>query len=164
MSGMLHLQMKGSVLYVDSSGQSCLDSQKNATPQSCKLLELARECHIECLHTLQSHLSMLLEGNGFVMGFERAFMTLFSQDVQTFTDIMILNLDQLRQQLVRKETSNEGSSTALGVLSKQLHNFFDSKSSMIYDYDSQMTMKCFADHTNIDVDHYRDMLVNTWIK
>jgi hypothetical protein len=158
MCGMLHLQMKGPVSYVDSSAQSCSDPKENATPQSSKLLELARECHIECFQTLQSHLSMLLEGNGFTMGFERAFITLFGQDVQTFTDIMILNLDQLRQQLVRKETSNEGSSAALCVLSKQLHSFFNSKSSLIYDYDSQMTMKCFADHTNIDVDTYRDML------
>lgn len=92
------------------------------------------------------------------MGFERAFMTLFGQDVQSFTEIMILNLDQLRQQLVRKVTSNEGSSAALGVLSKQLNNFVDSKYTVVYDYDSQMTMKCFAEHTKIDVDQYRDML------
>lgn len=150
--------MKGPVSYVDPSAQSCSDPKENATPQSSKLLELARECHIECFQTLQSHLSMLLEGNGFIMGFECAFITLFGQDVQTFTEVMILNLDQLRQQLVRKVTSYEESSAALCVLSKQLHSFFNSKSSMIYDYDSQMTMKCFANRTKIDVDNYRDKL------
>ena len=30
---------------------------------------------------------------------------------------------------------------------------------MIYDYESQMTMKCFADHTDLDVDTFRDMLL-----
>ena len=60
------------------------------------------------------------------MGFERAFITLFGQDVQTFTDIMILNLDQLRQQLDQEESSNIGPMAALCVLNKQLQRFIDS--------------------------------------
>jgi hypothetical protein len=40
------------------------------------------------------------------MEFERAFATLFGQDVQNFTDTMILNLDQLQQQLDQGESSN----------------------------------------------------------
>ena len=30
---------------------------------------------------------------------------------------------------------------------------------MVYDYESQMTMKCFADHTGIEVDTFRDTLL-----
>ena len=30
---------------------------------------------------------------------------------------------------------------------------------MIYDYESKMTMKCFANHTELDVDTFRDMLL-----
>lgn len=129
----LHLQMNGLVPDNDSMVQSCSDSQENVIHQSSKLLEYARECYIECFQMLQSHLSVLLECDGFKMGFERAFTTLFGQDVQTFTDIMILNLDQLRQQLDREETTNAGSLTALCVLSKQLQSFINSKSAMIYD-------------------------------
>ena len=151
--------MNGLVPYDDTMVQSCSDSQENVFHQSSKLLVLARECHIECFQILQSHLSVLLECDGFKIGFERAFTTLFGQDVQTFTDIMILNLDQLRQQLDREETTNAGSSATLCVLSKQLEGFINSKSAMKYDYESEMTMKCFADHTEIDVDTFRDMLL-----
>ena len=72
---------------------------------------------------------------------------------------MILNLDQLRQQLDQEEFSNAGSLAALCVLSKQLQRFINSKSAMIYDYESQMTKKCFADHTELDVDTFGDMLL-----
>jgi hypothetical protein len=107
----LYLQMNGLVPDDDSMVQSCSDSQENVINQSSKLLEYARECHIECFQMLQSHLSVLLEGDGFKMGFERTFTTLFGQDVQTFTDIMILNLDQLRQQLDREEEKERKNGT-----------------------------------------------------
>lgn len=93
------------------------------------------------------------------MGFERAFATLFGQDVQNFTDTMILNLDQLQQQLDQGESSNIGSMASLCVINKQLQVFIDSKSTMDYDYESQMTKKCFADHTGIEVDTFRDTLI-----
>lgn len=140
-------------------GLSCSNSQVEEFHQSLKLLDNAKDCCIECFQQLHSHLSVLLEGNGFKMGFERAFATLFGQDVQAFTDTMILNLDQLRQQLDQAEPSNIGSMAALCVLNKQLQVFIDSKSAMVYDYESQMTMKCFADHTEIEVDTFRDTVL-----
>ena len=84
------------------------------------------------------------------MGFERAFATLFGQDVQTFTCKMILNLDQLQQQLDQGESSKLGSMAAFCVINKQLQVFIDSKFTMEYDYDSEMTKQCFADHTGIE--------------
>ncbi|GJU50315.1 hypothetical protein Tco_1219870 [Tanacetum coccineum] len=49
---------------------------------------------------LQSHLQVLSYNDLKINGcFERAFATLFEQDVQTFTGIMLLNLDQLEKQL-----------------------------------------------------------------
>ena len=102
--------------------------------QPLKLLDDAKDCCIECFQQLHSHLSALLEGTGFKMGFERAFATLFGQDVQTFTDTMILNLDQLRQQLDQAEPSNIGSLAALCVINKQLLKFIDSKFTLEYDH------------------------------
>jgi hypothetical protein len=86
-------------------------------------------------------------GNWIQDGFERAFATLFGQDVQTFTGTMILNLDQLQQQLDQGESFKIGSIAALCVLNKQLQVFINLKFTMDYDYESQMTLKCFVDHT-----------------
>ncbi|GJX89489.1 hypothetical protein Tco_0341503 [Tanacetum coccineum] len=56
---------------------------------------------------LHSHLMVLsdkyLNGTRTGDGFKRAFMTLFSQDVQTFTSIVFLNMDQLEKQLNKEE-------------------------------------------------------------
>ena len=115
---------------------SCSNSQEKEFLQPQKLFNNVEKSCIECFQQLHSHLSVLLEGTGFKMGFERAFATLFGQDAETFTDTMILNLDQLQQQLDQGETSKCGSIAALSVINKQLQVFIDSKLNMDYDYDS----------------------------
>ncbi|GJY34013.1 hypothetical protein Tco_0418482 [Tanacetum coccineum] len=52
-------------------------------------------------------------------GFERAFATLFDQDVQTFIGSMLLNLDQLEKQLDKEEFQETGSMDAFRMQSKQ---------------------------------------------
>lgn len=137
----------------------CSNSQGRELLQPQQVLHNAKESCIECFRQLHSHLSVLLEGTGFKMGFERAFVTLFGQDVQTFTCTMSLNLDQLQQQLDQGEFSIMGSMAALCVINKQLQVFFDSKFTLEYDHYSEMTKKCFVDHTGIEVDTFRDTLV-----
>jgi hypothetical protein len=102
---------------------------------------------------------VLLKGTEFVRGYKCAFATLFGQDVQNFTDTMILNLDQLQQQLDQGIPSKTGSLAALSVLNKQLQMFFDSKLTLQYDYYSDMTRSCFAKHTSIEVDTFRNTLI-----
>ncbi|GKC38778.1 hypothetical protein Tco_1051162 [Tanacetum coccineum] len=51
-------------------------------------------------------------------GFERAFASLFDQDVQTFTGSMLQNLDQLEKQLDKEEFQETGSIDAFRVLKK----------------------------------------------
>jgi hypothetical protein len=137
----------------------CSNLHERELLQPLQVLHDANESCIECFRQLHSHLSVLLEGTGFKMGFERAFATLFGQDVQTFTETMILNLDQLQQQLDQGESSNIGSMASLCVINKQLQVFINSKFTMDYDYDSLMTQQCFADHTRIEVDTFRDTLL-----
>ncbi|GJY20829.1 hypothetical protein Tco_0393395 [Tanacetum coccineum] len=52
-------------------------------------------------------------------GFERAFETLFEQDVQTFTCSMLLNLDQLEKQLGKEEFQETESMDAFRALKTQ---------------------------------------------
>ncbi|GKF66399.1 hypothetical protein Tco_0192916 [Tanacetum coccineum] len=50
-----------------------------------------------------------LKGTRIEHGFKRAFMSLFGQDVDTFTSIMLLNVDQLQKQLDKDEFQEDGS-------------------------------------------------------
>ncbi|GJS71545.1 hypothetical protein Tco_0704386 [Tanacetum coccineum] len=65
---------------------------------------------------LHSHLTALsnndLKGTSIEGGFERAFATLFEQDVQTFTRIMFVNLDQLEKHLSKEKFQELESSSA----------------------------------------------------
>ncbi|GKE98069.1 hypothetical protein Tco_0021420, partial [Tanacetum coccineum] len=57
--------------------------------------------------SLHSHLQVLskddLKGTRIEHRFKRAFMSLFGQDVDTFTSTMLLNVDQLQKQLDKDE-------------------------------------------------------------
>ncbi|GJV62256.1 hypothetical protein Tco_1468356, partial [Tanacetum coccineum] len=65
---------------------------------------------------IHSHLKLLsndnLNGTQTESRFKRAFATLFGQDVETFTGIMFLNMDQLEKQLDKEEFQEIGSMAA----------------------------------------------------
>ncbi|GKD16726.1 hypothetical protein Tco_1205884, partial [Tanacetum coccineum] len=91
--------------------------------------------------SLRPHLQVLLKddlkGTRIEHGFKWAFMSLFGQDVDTFTRTMLLNVDQLQKQLDKDEFQEDGSMTAFWVVNNQFQKFIDSKFTL--DYDSQMT-------------------------
>ncbi|GJV54872.1 retrovirus-related pol polyprotein from transposon TNT 1-94 [Tanacetum coccineum] len=111
--------------------------------------------------TLHSHLQVLskdgLKGTRIEHGFKREFMSLFGQDVDTFTSTMLLNIDQLQKQLDKDEFQEVGSMTAFWVVNNQFQKFIDSKFTL--DYDSQMTDTYFVEYTGIEVKHFRDTLL-----
>ncbi|GKA77671.1 hypothetical protein Tco_0784208 [Tanacetum coccineum] len=111
--------------------------------------------------SLHSHLQVLLKddlkGTRIEHGFKRAFMSLFGQDVDTFTRTMLLNVDRLQKQLDKDEFQEDGSMTAFWVVNNQFQNFIDSKFTL--DYDSQMTDTRFVQYTGIEVQHFRDTLL-----
>ncbi|GJR96994.1 retrovirus-related pol polyprotein from transposon 17.6 [Tanacetum coccineum] len=88
---------------------------------------------------------------------ERAFMTLFSQDNETFTSTMSLNLDQLQRQLDKDEFQEDKSMAAFWVLNNQFQKFIDWQHFL--DYDSEMTEKLFAEYTGIQVKQFRETLL-----
>ncbi|GJZ61488.1 hypothetical protein Tco_0617625, partial [Tanacetum coccineum] len=57
-----------------------------------------------------------LKGTRIEHGFKRAFMSLFGQDVDTFTSTMLLNVDQLQKQLDKDEFQEDGSMAAFWVI------------------------------------------------
>ncbi|GJV39308.1 hypothetical protein Tco_1417748 [Tanacetum coccineum] len=76
----------------------------------------AKESCTISFRLLHSHLKALLnndlKGTSIEGGFERAFATLFEQDVQTFTRTMFVNLDQLEKHLSKEEFQELESSSA----------------------------------------------------
>ncbi|GKA65645.1 hypothetical protein Tco_0765352 [Tanacetum coccineum] len=107
---------------------------------------------------LHSHLKVLsindLKRPGSEGGYERAFASLFDQDVQTFTSTMLLNLDQLEKQLDKEEFQEDRSMAAFWVINKQFQMLIDLQ--FTWDYDSQMTKKYSAKYTESN-DHFVKM-------
>ncbi|GJS17228.1 hypothetical protein Tco_0411700 [Tanacetum coccineum] len=111
--------------------------------------------------SLHSHLQVLskedLKGTRIEHGFKRAFMSLFGQDVDTFTSTMLLNVDHLQRQLDKDEFQEDGSMAAFWVVNNQFQKFIDSQFTL--DYNSQMIDKYFVEYTGIEVKHFRDALL-----
>ncbi|GKA46451.1 hypothetical protein Tco_0739334, partial [Tanacetum coccineum] len=85
-----------------------------------QMQDKAKESCMISFRLLHSHLTALsnndLNGTCIKGGFERAFVALFDQDIQTFTDSMLLNLDQLEKQLDKEEFQETGSIDAFRAL------------------------------------------------
>ncbi|GJZ71115.1 hypothetical protein Tco_0634966 [Tanacetum coccineum] len=84
-------------------------------------------------------------------------MSLFGQDADTFTSIMLLNVDQLQNQLDKDNFQEDGSMAAFLMINRQFQKFIDLKFTL--DYDSQMSNKYFVEYTRIEVKHFRDTLL-----
>ncbi|GKF88911.1 hypothetical protein Tco_0262874, partial [Tanacetum coccineum] len=70
---------------------------------------------------------------------------------------MLLNVDQLQKQLDKDEFQEDGSMTAFWVVNNQFQKFIDSMFTL--DYDSQMTDTYFVEYTGLEVQHFRDTLL-----
>ncbi|GKB93760.1 hypothetical protein Tco_0979897 [Tanacetum coccineum] len=133
-------------------------SQERELYQLQQMQHKAKESCMKSFRLLQSHLQVLSYNDLKINGcLERAFATLFEQDVQTFTGIMLLNLDQLEKQLDKDEFQGDRSMAAFCVINKQFQMFIDTQ--LTWDYDSQMTEKHFAEYTGIKVKQFRETLL-----
>ncbi|GJV34641.1 hypothetical protein Tco_1395041 [Tanacetum coccineum] len=134
------------------------NSQERELYQLQQMQHKAKESCMKSFRLLQSHLQVLSYNDLKINGcFERAFVTLFEQDVQTFTGIMLLNLDQLEKQLDKDEFQGDRSMVAFCMINKQFQMFIDSQ--LTWDYDSQMTEKYFDEYTGIEVKQFRETLL-----
>ncbi|GJX87769.1 hypothetical protein Tco_0339783 [Tanacetum coccineum] len=138
---------------LNSETKMCMHSNTDVKSKRGRCMTYFRSLH--------SHLQVLskddLKGTRIEHGFKRAFMSLFGQDVDTFTRTMLLNVDQLQKQLDKDEFQEDGSMTAFWVVNNQFQKFIDSKFTL--DYDSQMTDTYFVEYTGIEVQHFRDTLL-----
>ncbi|GJT63768.1 hypothetical protein Tco_1015248 [Tanacetum coccineum] len=148
-----------------ASSKSAKECSLNSETQDVHAIKYkmskAKERCMAYFRSLHSHLQVLSKGDSkgtrIEHGFKREFMSLFGQDVDTFTRTMLLNVDQLQKQLDKDEFQEDGSMTAFWVVNNQFQKFIDSKFTL--DYDSQMTDTYFVEYTGIEVQHFRDTLL-----
>ncbi|GJY37333.1 hypothetical protein Tco_0422711 [Tanacetum coccineum] len=84
-------------------------------------------------------------------------MSLYGQDADTFTSIMLLNVEITTNSYLSKMISEDGSMAAFWVVNNQFQKFINSQFTL--DYDSQITDKYFVEYTGIEVKHFRDTLL-----
>ncbi|GJS08941.1 hypothetical protein Tco_0365737 [Tanacetum coccineum] len=138
---------------------SCSNSEEQ---QMRQIQDKAKESCMVYFRQLHSQLKLLsnndLKGTRTECGFKRAFVTLFGQDVETFTGIMFLNMDQLEKQLDKEEFQEIGSMAAFKVLKIQFQMFIKS---WIYLDDEYvvMTRNYFLQYTQLEIQEFRDTLI-----
>ncbi|GJW78053.1 hypothetical protein Tco_0139735 [Tanacetum coccineum] len=148
-----------------ASSKSAKECSLNSETQDVHAIKYkmskAKERCMAYFRSLHSHLQVLskadLKGTHVEHGFRREFMSIFGQDVDTFTSTMLLNVDQLQKQLDKDEFQEDGSMAAFWVVNNQFQKFINSKFTL--DYDSQMTETYFVEYTGLEVQHFRDTLL-----
>nr|GFB39068.1 hypothetical protein [Tanacetum cinerariifolium] len=111
---------------------------------------------------LHSYLKRLfqneLQGTRTEYGFKRAFLTIFGQDIKTFTGTILLNVEQLEKQLDKEDFQEIRSMAAFNVLETQFQMFI---ASWIYLDDEYvaMTRSYFIQYTQLAILEFRDTLI-----
>ncbi|GJT63820.1 hypothetical protein Tco_1015300, partial [Tanacetum coccineum] len=130
------------------------NSQEREMHQLQQMQDKAKEKCIESFRLLYSHLKVLsIKG-----GFERACVALFDQDNQTFTESLLLNLDNLEKQLDREEFQETESIGAFRVLMNQFQTFINFRY-CFDDFEGAMICKSFLENTRTEIQQFRDTLI-----
>ncbi|GJU09397.1 hypothetical protein Tco_1131793 [Tanacetum coccineum] len=151
--------------------QKILDDKKlqiqECTVQEVKALDAilddkAQEHCMVSFRLLHSHLELLsnndLKETRTEYGFKCAFATLFGQDLETFTGIMFLNIDQLKKQIHKEEFQEIGSIAAFKVLDTHFQMFIKSRIYLDDEY-VVMTRNYFLQFTQLEIPKFRDTLM-----
>ncbi|GJS54060.1 hypothetical protein Tco_0627422 [Tanacetum coccineum] len=134
------------------------NSQERELHQLQQMLDNAKENCMKSFWLLHSFLQVLsYDESKSKRVSERAFMTLFGQDNETFTSTMFLYVDQLQNQIDKDEFHEDKSMAAFWVLNNLFQMFIDWQYHL--DYDSGMTENLFAEYTGITVKQFRDKLI-----
>ncbi|GKD33091.1 hypothetical protein Tco_1248600, partial [Tanacetum coccineum] len=130
------------------------NSQERELHQLKQMQDKAKESCMISFRLLHSHLKVLsIKG-----GFERACVALFDQDNQTFTESLLLNLDNLEKQLDREEFQETESIGAFRVLMKQFQTFINFRYHF-NDFDGAMIRKSFLEYTRTKIQQFCDTLI-----
>nr|GEV69416.1 hypothetical protein [Tanacetum cinerariifolium] len=99
--------------------ESSLNSESKDVHAIKYKMSKAKERYMAYFQSLHSRHQVIsnndLKGTRIEHGFKQAFMSLFGQDVDTFTSTMLLHVDRLQKQLDKDEFQEDGSMAAFWV-------------------------------------------------
>nr|GEW71339.1 hypothetical protein [Tanacetum cinerariifolium] len=137
--------------------------QERGLHQLQQMQDNAKESCMVSFQPLRSHIKALsnndLKGTCIKGGFERAFVALFDQDIQTFTGLMLLNLDQLEKRLDKEEFQETGSIDAFRALMTQFQTFIYFQY-YFNDFYGTMICKYFQAHKRTKIRQFHDTLIH----
>ncbi|GJT22105.1 hypothetical protein Tco_0892042 [Tanacetum coccineum] len=149
---------------------TCNSSRENTNVEDGKIRDdtddkkekQAKEnCQIQfvILHTLLKDISNEdLTNTWFSTGFQRAFLSLFGEEVEYFAPRLFFNMDKLEKQLNVEELNEEIAMVVFKVFNNQFWHFINNQISM--DYDDQMANKVFTEYTLCDAQVFKNVLIN----
>ncbi|GJS35241.1 hypothetical protein Tco_0533623 [Tanacetum coccineum] len=131
-------------------------SEKEDSNSETASSKLVKECSLNFetkdVHAIKYKMTKAKER---CMAYFRSLHVTLQSSFKRFT--MLLNVDQLQKQLDKDEFQEDGSMAAFWVVNNQFQKFIDSKFTL--DYDSQMTDTYFVEYTGLEVQHFRDTLL-----
>ncbi|GJY67649.1 hypothetical protein Tco_0470631 [Tanacetum coccineum] len=130
--------------------------QERELYQLQQMQDKAKESCMISFRLLHSHLKVLSKYKGrFRTGMCGHYLI---QDNQTFTESLLLNLDNLEKQLDREEFQETESIGAFRVLMKQFQTFINFRY-CFDDFDGAMIRKSFLEYTRTEIQQFRDTLI-----
>nr|GEU58701.1 hypothetical protein [Tanacetum cinerariifolium] len=127
-----------------------------------QIQDKAKKSCMVSFRQLHSHLKRLsqndLQGSRTESGFKRAFATLSGQDIETFTGLMFLNVEQLEKQLDKEDFQEIGSMAAFNVLETRFQMFITSRVYLNDEYVA-ITRNYFIQYTQQAIPEFCDTLI-----
>nr|GFB69851.1 hypothetical protein [Tanacetum cinerariifolium] len=123
-----------------------LSSCSNSKAQQMQQIQdkAKNSCMVSFRH-LHSHLKRLsqkdLQGSRTESGFKHAFATLSGQDIEIFTRIMFLNVEQLEKQLDKEDFQEIGSMAAFNVIPEFCNKLIQHLESVKKSIDERVQLK-----------------------
>ncbi|GKC82959.1 hypothetical protein Tco_1138676 [Tanacetum coccineum] len=91
--------------------------------------------------------------------FQRAFSSLFSNDVKTFKFELFHNMNNLEKQLNKETLHEQNSKSDLSVIKVQFDKFLHSKELKPSNYDGCHVRENFKDYTQMEAQSFKDLII-----
>ncbi|GJS77601.1 hypothetical protein Tco_0727482 [Tanacetum coccineum] len=91
--------------------------------------------------------------------FQRAFSSLFSNDVRTFKFELFHNMNNLEKQLNKETLHEQNSKSDLSVIKVQFDKFLHSKELKPSNYDGCHVKENFKDYTQMEAQSFKDLII-----
>ncbi|GKE27009.1 hypothetical protein Tco_1442393 [Tanacetum coccineum] len=139
---------------------SCTDSDEQEMQRLQKQAKILKANSLNEFNALKTT-TQRLERNNFPNCplFQRAFSSLFGNDVRTFKFELIHNMNNLERQLNKEILHEKDSKSDLSVIKVQFHKFLHSEEVKPSNYDGQHVRENFKQYTRMEFQSFKDLII-----